>query len=105
VTLIPMVWLVLVTFTAGIEKIFHSNPRIGFLAHARQLATQTGVTNQAQLIFNDRVDAAVTGVLLVLVGLMIMQALLEWVRVLSGRKVAVVRETPFVPSQFAAEEA
>ena len=45
------------------------------------------------------------GVLLVLVGLMILQALLEWARVLSGRKVAVVREAPFVASQFAPEEA
>jgi carbon starvation protein len=105
VTLVPMVWLVLITFTAGIEKIFHSNPRIGFLAHAKQLASQIGVPNQSQLVFNDRIDAAVTGVLLVLVGLMILQALLEWARVLSGRKVAVVREAPFVPSQFAPEEA
>jgi len=105
VTLIPMVWLVLVTFTAGLEKIFHSNPRIGFLAHANQLASQSGLANKAQLIFNDRVDAAVTGVLLVLVGIMMLQALLEWARVLSGRKVAVVKESPFVPTRFAPEEA
>jgi carbon starvation protein len=105
VTLLPMIWLVSVTFTAGVQKMFHPNPRIGFLAHADQLATQTGLANQAQLIFNDRLDAAVTGVLLVLVGLMLAQSLYEWARLLSGRKQAVVRETPFVPSRYSAEEA
>lgn len=105
VTLVPTIWLVLVTFTAGLEKIFHPNPRIGFLAHANQLASETGLANRSQLIFNDRVDAAVTGILLILVSAMIVQALVEWVRVLSGRKPATVKESPFVPSRWAGEEA
>ncbi|HWR13639.1 MAG TPA: carbon starvation CstA family protein [Terriglobales bacterium] len=104
VTFVPMIWLVLVTFTAGLQKIFHPNPRIGFLSHAEQLSSQH-LPNAAQLIFNDRLDAAVTGVLLVLVGLMLAQSLVEWGRVLSGRKQAVTRETPFVSSRYAAEEA
>jgi carbon starvation protein len=37
VTLIPLVWLVAVTFTASVQKIWHPDPRIGFLAQARQL--------------------------------------------------------------------
>ena len=105
VTLGPMVWLVLVTFTAGLEKVFHPNPRIGFLAHANQLAGQSGLANQAQLVFNDRMDAAVTMGLLVLVGLMLAQSVLEWARVLTGQKQAEVRESPFVPSRYAPEEA
>ena len=37
ITLIPLIWLVAVTFTAGVEKIFHPDARIGFLAQAKLL--------------------------------------------------------------------
>ena len=34
VTIVPATWLVICTVTAGLEKVFHSNPAVGFLAHA-----------------------------------------------------------------------
>jgi carbon starvation protein len=108
VTLVPQIWLVAVTFTAAFEKIFDPNPRIGFLSHARLLASQSippeRVHEVSQFILNDRLDAAVTGALVVLVGLMLAESLVEWSRILSGRKRGVSNETPYVSSRFVAEE-
>jgi len=109
VTLLPLCILVSITFTASYHKIFDPNPRIGFLAHAKLLATQIAAAPKpaeiARLIFNDRLDAAVAGVLVCLVTLILIESLLEWSRVLSGKKEARVKEIPFVLSRFAEEEA
>jgi carbon starvation protein len=104
VTLVPLVWLVLITFTASWHKIFDANPRIGFLAHARQL--EHGVINSptARFIFNDKLDAVVTGALIVLIALILVESAIEWTRVLSGRAQAGVSEASFVATRFAAEE-
>ena len=103
VTLVPLAWLVLVTFTASYHKVFDPNPRIGFLSHARQLA-QAAAPGSARLIFNDQLDAVVTGVLTLLITVIVLEAALEWIRVLSGQKQAQVKEAPFVPTRFATEE-
>src|ERR1700736_5943753 len=68
VTLVPLTWLVAVTFTASWQKMFNPNPRIGFLAHARQLASSAASSHDvSRLIFNDRLDAAVAGALVFMV--------------------------------------
>jgi carbon starvation protein len=103
VTLLPLGWLVSVTFTAAWQKIFDPSPRIGFLARARNLASSPTL-EASRLIFNDRLDAIVTGFLLVMVVLILLESVLECVKVLSGRKQAGVKETPFVASGFATEE-
>ena len=103
VTLVPLAWLVLVTFTASYHKVFDPNPRIGFLSHARQLA-QAAAPGSARLIFNDQLDAVVTGVLTMLITVIVLEAAREWIRVLSGQKQAQVKEAPFVPTRFATEE-
>jgi carbon starvation protein len=105
VTLVPLAWLVAVTFSASYYKIFDPNPRIGFLAHARVLAS-TGPASAAtaRLIFNDRLDAAVTGILILLIAMILVESAAEWLRILAGRKHPVVRESPFVATRFATEE-
>ena len=68
VTIVPAVWLVICTLTAGFEKLFHPSPTIGFLAHAQKfsaaiaegkmLAPAKTVGDMYRVIFNDYVDAA-----------------------------------------------
>jgi len=55
-----------VTFTAWWHKVLDPNPTYRFLATARQLAAAGA---NPRLIFNDRLDAAVTGVLVVMVAM------------------------------------
>jgi len=105
VTLVPLVWLVAVTFTASWHKMFDPNPRIGFLSHARQLASSAAPGHETvRLIFNDRLDAIVTGILMLLVTLILLESAWLWTRVLSGRREFEVKESPFVTTRFAVEE-
>ena len=109
VTLAPLVGLVLVTFTASYHKIFNASPRIGFLAHARQLAAQAPASPEPardlpRLIFNDRLDAAVTGLLVVLVVIILYESGMVWYRILNGQRAVGSTETPYVPTQFAVDE-
>ncbi len=102
VTLGTLCWLVAVTFTASWHKILDPNPRIGFLAHARQL---TAAGANPRLIFNDRLDAAVTAVLVVMVATILIESGLECARVISGSKSAATKESPFVLTKLAEEQA
>jgi carbon starvation protein len=101
VTLAPLAWLVVVTFTASWHKVFDPDPRIGFLAQARKVALSGG---GARLIVNNRLDAIVTGALIVMVALILVESLREWFGILSGRKEAQTKESPFVGTRLAEEQ-
>ncbi|MCL4523501.1 MAG: carbon starvation protein A [Acidobacteria bacterium] len=109
VTLVPMVWLVIVTMTASYQKIFHPDPRIGFLSAAAQLTQQLGtgaiapdrIAFTERLIFNNKLDAAVTAALAAMVLVLLFESLIEWYRILSGRKQAALQEAPYVATRWA----
>ena len=111
VTLLPMAWLVTVTMTASYQKIFDANPRIGFLANAKALAAQIAagkipaekIAETQRLIFNQRLDAAVTGVLAAMILVLIVEALMHWYSILSRRKAPVLYESPYVATRWAAD--
>jgi carbon starvation protein len=103
VTLGPLVWLVIVTMTAGIQKVFSPDPGLGFLAHARSLESSLDPA-AARLMFNDRLDAYVALAFMTVTWLVILASAREWILVVSGRKRAEVKEAPFVLSASAARE-
>ena len=109
VTLGPMVWLVTVTLTASYQKIFHPNPRIGLLAYANQLVAKLAaqavpgeqVAATQRLIFNNRLDAVVAAIFAGLVVILLVEAVLEWYRILGKRKDVVLHEAPYVATRWA----
>ncbi len=89
ITVAPLIWLVTVTFTAGWQKIFDSSPKLGFLAHARLLeAGKLTVATRTQ-IFNDQLDAAVCGVFMVLVAVIIVDSVRVWYGVLHEENLSI----------------
>ena len=67
VTILPTVWLLVCTLTAGLQKVLHPSPAISFVAHAQRfsepaavgkiLAPATAMEEKQRIIFNDYVDA------------------------------------------------
>ncbi|MCC6587184.1 MAG: carbon starvation protein A [Bryobacterales bacterium] len=112
ITCMPLTWLVIVCYSAAWEKIFSDLPRVGFLAQARMLEQQlaAGTVPAAQLtavqaqVFNNKLDAVVCALFLVLVTTILVDSLRLWYRILSGAVEARVVESPFVLSRLRAEE-
>jgi carbon starvation protein len=114
ITLVPLLWLMAVTMTAGYQKIFDSNPKIGFLSAAAKLdkdlpalqqaeqgatgealtAAKRAVTNNRVLRFNQYLDAVVAGTFMVLVALVFVISIYEWSLLIARKRAATLRETP-----------
>jgi carbon starvation protein len=77
VTVLPTIWLLLCTLTAGWQKIFDANPKIGFMAHAAKyqaaladgkvLAPAKSIDQMQQVIFNDYLDAGLAAFFMIVV--------------------------------------
>ncbi len=112
VTILPLAWLATVTLTAGWQKIFSSDPKLGFLSHARMVTGKLAagalpagahtVSEANRLVLNDRIDAAVAAFFLISVVVILIASLHEWFSVLSGRKKPVSTEVTYVPAPRAA---
>ena len=117
ITLVPLAWLLAVTMTAGAQKVWHPDRRIGFLAMAESLdrespgleqalaaAKATGGPQAVELAekalrtnrvlhFNNVLDAVTAGVFMILVGTVVVLSVREWILLLRRRKPPVLRET------------
>jgi carbon starvation protein len=111
ITLIPLLWLLSVTFTAGWQKMFHESPRIGFLAAVRDYdqklpglktaaaqpaapaAAERALKSALALRFNNALDLGVTGVFLALAAAVVLVSVGIWIRLLAGARQPDLRET------------
>ena len=110
VTLVPTAWLLVCTLSAGVLKLFSADAKVGFLAHAARFSDAAGrgevlapaksMAEMRQIIFNDRIDAALVAIFLFVV----LAVLVFTIRTcLAARKVAgsTAREIPaqLVPAE------
>jgi carbon starvation protein len=105
--LAPLAWLAIVTMTAGYQKIFAADPKLGFLARANLYESTLAAGNlpagvasveaAQRFILNDRIDAAVAAFFMISVIIIIADSARVWYKVVSGRIPAVSTEVPFEP--------
>jgi carbon starvation protein len=87
VTIVPAAWLVVCTVTAGLEKIFSPNPKVGFLSHALKfshaleakevLAPAKSLAEMTRVIFNDYLDATMAALAVSIVLIMVVYGVLR----------------------------
>jgi carbon starvation protein len=110
VTLMPLTWLAIVTTSAAWQKIASPDVHIGFMAAAADLAAKLAAGTLSaeraavapQLIFNQRLDAALTLLFTAILWLVILDMGRVAVRRLRGLPVRSSSESPYQPSQLAA---
>ncbi len=108
ITGLPLTWLVIITSSAAWEKITSPDVRIGFFAAADDLAGKlaSGVLPPEKaavaptLIFNQRLDAALTLFFVCLLWLIVFDMLRICARHLNGKPVPPLSEAPHLVTQL-----
>src|SRR5450830_2008391 len=100
VTLVPTAWLLVCTLTAGLEKLFHPKPSIGFLAHAqvfgdalaagKVIAPAKSIAEMGRIVLNDYVDATLTALFVAVVLAMVIYGVISIRRALGNPKTTAV---------------
>jgi carbon starvation protein len=107
VTLAPLVWLLSVTFSAGYQKVFSPDPKLGFLSAATAIKAQiaegtlpAGRTVEAaqRMVFNNQLDAVVALIFMAVVVIVVAASVYQWVTLLRGKASSPLTEAPFVQS-------
>ncbi len=104
VTAVPTLWLLICTLTAGLQKIFDSSPKVSFVAHAQKLsaaldagqilAPAKSAEQMQRMIFNDYVDAALSGLFIFVVVSIVIYGLIAIARARRADR-PTVQETPY----------
>lgn len=85
VTIIPTVWLLVTSLTAGWQKIFHNNPKIGFLAQVNKfssaaaegtvLAPAKSMADMQTIILSNQINAALCAFFMLVAVVMLFAAI------------------------------
>jgi carbon starvation protein len=112
VTIVPTVWLLICTLTAGWQKIFDANVKVGFVAHAQKfqaaldqgqvLAPAKSLDQMSRVIFNDYLDAALCGFFMFVVVAVVFYGIRTAMRANREARPSA-QETPYVPVEPAVE--
>jgi len=104
VTILPASWLIICTLTAGWQKVFDANPKIGFLALANKfqaaidqgvvLAPAKSMEQMHQIVFNNQLDAALAVFFIFVVVSMMYYTVVACLKALKQDKVTSC-ETPY----------
>jgi carbon starvation protein len=106
VTLVPLCFMCVVTFSAGYLKVFSPDTRLGFLSGAQSLWSQAAIAtvtdpvkaaNLARQATIWRFDAFMAVFFLVLVLMIVLGSARQWWQLLRGTKRVVLHESEFVP--------
>jgi carbon starvation protein len=110
VTGIPLAWDVAVTFTAGWQKIFSDDPKIGFFAQRDVYADAIdagkllpGATNRDDMhtiVLNNTVDGVIMAIFLLLVLIVLVNCAVVCVRALRATEPLPTTEAPYVASRI-----
>ncbi|MFC4468388.1 carbon starvation CstA family protein [Streptomyces xiangluensis] len=110
VTAIPLAWVVAVTFTAGWQKIFSDDPRIGFFAQRDRyadgidagevIAPAKNLDDMHTVVTNSTVDGVLIALFLLLVAVVIVNAAVVCVRAIRSPASLPTTEAPYVESRI-----
>ncbi len=110
VTIIPTAWLCICTLTAGYQKIFSADPKIGFLAHANRYGAAAAEgkllppaktpEQMSQIILNDRIDAVLACLFIALVVAIAVFGVLACIKALrADRWTALETDPKMIPAE------
>lgn len=87
VTILPTIWLFITSMTAGWQKIFHDNPKIGFLAQAKRfntaiadgtlLAPAKTIADMERIVFNNQINAVLCSFFMLVAMTMLVAAIIQ----------------------------
>jgi carbon starvation protein len=106
VTLVPLIVMVIVTFTTSLEKIFSSNPSIGFFAHAHKfgnaqkadqiIAPAKTAAEMSQITNNDVINGTLCCIFLIIAVIVLISAIKIWLKIIQKQSYRPLQESPYV---------